>query len=122
MLTAEGEVVDECLPKHNFTKEDLDEILLTLWTSKDLIYISERDKVEFTLLLHTYCWTGARLSAFFSGEGLRYKVWLRITSSLLSAYLLCRTSTLSKDEGAMATNIFGRLINDGSRTIVTQIL
>lgn len=76
MLPEEGDIVNECKPKYNFTKEDLDVILLTLWTRKDLIDISENEKVEFTLLIHVYCWTGARLGAFLDGAGLRYKVWL----------------------------------------------
>ena len=78
MLPGEGDIVNEMLPKYNFAKEDLDAILLTLWTCKDLRSISERDRVGFTFLLHVYCWTGARIGAFFNGKGLRYMVWLRI--------------------------------------------
>jgi hypothetical protein len=85
VLPLEGDIVDERLPKYNFTREDLDQTLLTLWTRKDLIYISERDRVEFTFLIHSYCWTGARIGAFFNGKGLRYKVCLRVISGPLSA-------------------------------------
>lgn len=61
-------------PKNNFGKEDLNELLLTLWTKDDLIFIHERNRIQFTFIFHVYCWTGARLSAFFTGEGLCYKV------------------------------------------------
>jgi hypothetical protein len=38
-------------PKHNFGKEDLTEVLLTLWTNKaDLIFIHERNRVQFTFI------------------------------------------------------------------------
>ena len=60
-------------PKHLFGKEDLTEILLTLWTKDDLIFIYKRNRIQFMFIFHVYCWTGARLSAFFTGD-LRYKV------------------------------------------------
>ncbi|KAI9767321.1 MAG: hypothetical protein M1840_005730 [Geoglossum simile] len=72
-LTKEGVIVNKRKPKHLFGKEDLTEILLTLWTKDDLIFIHERNKVQFTFIFHVYCWTGARLGAFFTGS-LRYKV------------------------------------------------
>jgi hypothetical protein len=72
------------LPKHNFGQPDLDRILLALWTRSDLKY-HERYKIQFTFLIHTYCWTGARINAFFKG-GLRYKVG-RVTD----VYLYCLT-------------------------------
>lgn len=59
-------------PKHNFTARDLTRILSTLWTQDDLIFIPERYRVQFTFIIHVYCYTGARLSAFFTG-GLRYR-------------------------------------------------
>lgn len=60
-------------PKHNFSPDVLDKLLLALWTSPDLVHIHERARVQTAFVLHTYCWTGARLAAFFTG-GLRYKV------------------------------------------------
>lgn len=123
MLPDEGDIVNETLPKYNFAKEDLDATLLTLWTCKDLRYISERDRVEFTFLLHVYCWTGARIGAFFNGKGLRYKVWLRIVPAHHLLTFICRTFTLFKDDVpiAIAMSSFGRLINDGLRIIAIQI-
>jgi uncharacterized protein DUF3435 len=64
--------VNKRLPKHNFTSRDLSRILLVLWTQDDLIFIHERYRIQFTFIIRVYCWTGARLGAFFTG-GLRYR-------------------------------------------------
>ena len=60
-------------PKHNFTWRDLNRLLVTLWTRDDLIFIPERYRLQYNLIIRIYCWTGARLSAFFTG-GFRYGV------------------------------------------------
>jgi hypothetical protein len=73
VLTLEGVVVNMHRPNHNFTIKDLTRVLLALWTRDDLIFIPERYRVQTTFIIHVYCWTGARLSAFFT-DGLRYKV------------------------------------------------
>lgn len=72
VLTVEGLVVNKRLPKHNFTSRDLNRILLALWTRDDLVFIHERYRIQFTFIIRVYCWTGARLGAFFTG-GLRYR-------------------------------------------------
>ena len=72
-LTREGVVVNKHRPKQNFTDKDLTRVLLALWTKDDLVFIPERYRVQTTFIIHVYCWTGARLSAFFT-DGLRYKV------------------------------------------------
>ena len=46
--------------------------MLTFWTKDDLIFIPERYRIQFTFIIRVYCWTGARLSAFFT-DGLRYR-------------------------------------------------
>jgi hypothetical protein len=71
-LTAEGLVVNKRREKHLFTLRDLNRLFLTLWTRDDLIFIHERSRIQFTLIFRMYCWTGARLGAFFTG-GLCYK-------------------------------------------------
>jgi hypothetical protein len=71
-LALEGIVVNKHRPKHNFTVRDLTRILLTLWTRDDLIFIPERYRVQTTFIARVYCWTGARIGAFFA-DGLRYK-------------------------------------------------
>ena len=72
-LTKEETVVNIQRSKHLFARCDLARVLRTLWTQDDLIFIHERYHVQFTLVFRMYCWTGARLGAFFT-EGLRYGV------------------------------------------------
>jgi hypothetical protein len=82
-LTEEGVVVNKHRPKHNFTQRDLDRLLVTLWTKDDLKFIPERYRVQFTLIFRLYCWTGARVGAFFEG-GVRYEVSLSVGRPLRS--------------------------------------
>lgn len=65
-------MVNNRISKHNFTCSDLDRILLTLWTKDDLTFIPERYRIQFTFIIRVYCWTEARLGAFFT-DGLRYR-------------------------------------------------
>ena len=65
-------MVNKRRQKHNFQPRDLVRILLTLWTKDDLIYVPERYRIQFTFIVRVYCWTGARLGAFFT-DGLRYR-------------------------------------------------
>jgi hypothetical protein len=60
---------------HLFTQKDLDNIFVALWTSDDLVLVPERYRVQFTFIFLVYCWTGARIGAFFA-NGLRYEVRL----------------------------------------------
>lgn len=71
-LTKEGTVENIKNPKHNFVAQDLENVLTALWTHDDLAYIPERYRIQFTFILLVYCWTGARIGAFFKG-GLRWK-------------------------------------------------
>ncbi|KAL8934961.1 MAG: hypothetical protein Q9211_004956 [Gyalolechia sp. 1 TL-2023] len=86
----EGLVVNKRLPKHNFTSRDLNRILLARWTQDDLIFIHERYRIQFAFIFRAYCWTGARLGAFFTG-GLRYRdidlVLQRVPGRWLEAHL-----------------------------------
>jgi hypothetical protein len=63
-------VVNKHRPKYNFAARDLTRILRALWTQDDPIFIPERYRVQFTYIIHVYCWTGARIGAFFT-NGLR---------------------------------------------------
>jgi hypothetical protein len=65
-------VVNKHRPKHNFAARDLTRILRALWTQDDPIFIPERYRVQFTYIIHVYCWTGARIGAFFT-DGLRWR-------------------------------------------------
>jgi hypothetical protein len=60
-------VVNIKKPKYNFTVTTLTKVLVTLWTKDDLVFIPERYRLQYTFILRVYCWTGARLSAFFTG-------------------------------------------------------
>lgn len=120
-LVEEGVVANVSRPKHNFTVVDLNRILLCLWTEDDISWIPERYRVQFTFIFHVYCWTGARLGAFFKG-GLLYKVgcfdWkikLQILTPDRTLRLLSSAKKMATD-GASSTNS----IRDGSRVIVTQ--
>ena len=59
-------------PKHNFTKKDQNQIVVTLWIKDDLMFIPERYRIQFTYIIRVFGWTGARLGAFFT-DGLRYR-------------------------------------------------
>ncbi len=72
VLTGEGLLVNKRKPKHNFTASDLPRIVITVWTKDDLHFTPERYRVQFTFIIRVFCWTGARLGAFFTG-GLRYR-------------------------------------------------
>ena len=51
---------------------DLTRIVVTAWTRDDLIFTPERYRIQFTFIIRVFCWTGARLGAFFT-NGLRYR-------------------------------------------------
>ena len=72
VLVAEGLVVNKHRPKHNFTVKDLPRIVVTPFTKDDLIFTPERYRIQFIFILRVFCWTGARLGAFFT-NGLRYR-------------------------------------------------
>lgn len=65
-------MVNKRKPKHNFIETDQRRILVTLWTKDDLIFIPERYRLQFTYIIRVFCWTGARIGAFFT-DGLRYR-------------------------------------------------
>ncbi|AEO55719.1 hypothetical protein MYCTH_2299838 [Thermothelomyces thermophilus ATCC 42464] len=63
----EGTVSAAEWPKHNFQMKDLDNVLITLWAGLDIAFIHERERVQFHFLLDVFCWSGARIGAFFRG-------------------------------------------------------
>lgn len=60
------------MPKHNFTAADPTRIMMIAWTNDDLIFTPERYRVQFTFIMRVFCWTGARIGAFFT-NGVRYR-------------------------------------------------
>jgi hypothetical protein len=61
-------------PKHLFGKPELDRFHEALWTKDDLIFTHPRSVVQTLFLNDAFCWTGARIGAFFSKAGLQYQV------------------------------------------------
>ncbi|KAK8070327.1 hypothetical protein PG994_006943 [Apiospora phragmitis] len=53
--------------KFNFTKKELDRVMRGLLTRPDLKYMHERTRIQIAYIIPTYCWSGARLGAFFTG-------------------------------------------------------
>ncbi|KAK3897235.1 hypothetical protein C8A05DRAFT_48072 [Staphylotrichum tortipilum] len=54
-------------PKYNFQIGDLDNVLVTLWTGPNVASFHERERVQFHFLSDVFCWSGARIGAFFCG-------------------------------------------------------
>ena len=73
-LSREGVVVNIKKPKHLFTETDLVRFNTTFWTVDDSTFVHPRNRAQIPFLIAVYCWTGARIGAFFNGPGLRYKV------------------------------------------------
>ncbi|KAH7025258.1 uncharacterized protein B0I36DRAFT_167208 [Microdochium trichocladiopsis] len=60
------------MPKYNYQHEDLDRNISTLWTSAELGYIHERNRLQFHFLLLLFCNSAGRCGAVFN-KGLPYK-------------------------------------------------
>jgi len=88
----EGTVSAAEWPKYNFQMSDLDNVLVTLWAGPDIASTHERERVQFHFLLDVFCWSGARIGAFFRGGGLKYKVsYLSLSISLSSEVVVVFT-------------------------------
>jgi len=80
VLTEERLVVNTKKPKHLFGKDDLIQFHTTFWTKDDANFIHPRNKIQIPFIIDVFCWTGARIGAFFPNPsdkdeaGLRYKV------------------------------------------------
>ncbi|EXJ96194.1 hypothetical protein A1O1_01320 [Capronia coronata CBS 617.96] len=117
-LVLEGVVVNKHRPKHNFTVRDLSRVLLALWTFDDLIFIPERYRIQVTFLIHVYCWTGARINAFFA-DGLRYKVCFAVWSLIGSGMLRLSCNVTTTLPTAVAGDSCIRSASVGSKTTET---
>ena len=49
-LVAEGVVINQRRPKHNFTARDLTRVLTGLWTKDNLVFIPERYRIQFIFI------------------------------------------------------------------------
>jgi len=79
-LTKEGLVVNKKKPKHLFGEKELVQFTNTFWTVDDDRFTHPRNKVQIPFAIAVFCWTGARIGAFFPDKenkdkgGLRYRV------------------------------------------------
>ncbi|KAL6716976.1 hypothetical protein ACLMJK_004889 [Lecanora helva] len=73
VLPAEGLLVNKRRPKHLFTEDDMVNFNTTFWTVDDSTFVHPRNRAQIPFLISVYCWTGARIGAFFSAAGLRYR-------------------------------------------------
>ena len=66
--------------KHLFDIHDLIRFHTTFWIKDDASFIHPCNKVQIPFIVDVFCWTGARIGAFFPNSdnknegGLRYKV------------------------------------------------
>lgn len=67
-LLREKLIVHKKKEKLLFTKWELVNVLRTLWCKDDLIYVSERARMQYQVIFLVYNWTGARIGAFFNSS------------------------------------------------------
>lgn len=75
MLVKEGVVVHRHREKNNVTNQDVTRLLRIVWAKDVLMHIPECCRIQATFIFYVYCWTEARIWAFFEG-GICYKVTL----------------------------------------------
>ena len=69
-------------PKYLFGKKEFIQFTTTFWTTDDATFVHPRNKVQIPFIISVFCWTGARVGAFFPNAddkekaGLRYRVHL----------------------------------------------
>ena len=80
MLVKDGLVASKKKPKHLFGKTELTQFNITFWTTDDSQFVHPRNKAQIPFAIAVFCWTGARIGAFFPDidnkvrGGLRYRV------------------------------------------------
>ncbi|MCJ1325512.1 hypothetical protein MMC10_002175 [Thelotrema lepadinum] len=78
-LVEQGDLIPIKKEKFNFTKREFTLLMRAFWTmDDDDVLMHPRNKVQIPFLIWLYCWTGARIGAFFPKEkegkkGLRYR-------------------------------------------------
>lgn len=80
ILAKEGLVVNKKKPKQLFGERELVQFNVTFWTIDDAQFTHPRNKAQVPFAIAVFCWTGARIGAFFPDQenkdkgGLRYRV------------------------------------------------
>ena len=79
-LAKEGLVVNTKKQKQLFGEKELIQFNVTFWTIDDAQFTHPRNKAQVPFAIAVFCWTGARIGAFFPNQenkdkgGLRYQV------------------------------------------------
>ena len=77
-------VVNKRKEKHLFGAKEMAAFNYTFWTVDEVEFIHPRNKAQIPFLMSVYCWTGARIGAFFPDKdgkldaALRYRVSLYV--------------------------------------------
>ena len=80
VLRMESVVVKKNKPKYLFGETELVNFNTTFWTVDESYFVHPRNKAQIPFIIAVYCWTGARIGAFFPNRdnkdkaGLRYRV------------------------------------------------
>jgi len=83
--------VNKKKPKHLFGRKELVQFTNTFWTVDDNHFTHPRNKVQIPFIIAVFCWTGARIGAFFP--------------LIVAAYILC--TRLSKNHRLLTKpNVF----------------
>lgn len=69
-------------PKHLFGEKELVHFTNTFWTVDDAQFTHPRNKVQIPFAIAVFCWTGARIGAFFPEKENKHKGGLRYRVSL----------------------------------------
>ncbi|KAL4989600.1 hypothetical protein BDW68DRAFT_186264 [Aspergillus falconensis] len=87
-LVQEEVIEDIRRTKHMFTHCDLTNILVSLWTDDDPIFIHPRYRVQLTFAILIYCYTGARIGTFIPDTSKKDERGLRYED--IELYVYCR--------------------------------
>jgi hypothetical protein len=67
-LLKQGYTTTKKRDEHLFDVDDLVNVLISLWTEDNAVFIHECMRVQMTFLLLAYCFTGARVGAFLHND------------------------------------------------------
>ena len=89
-MRREGETVNKHKVKRLFGETEFIQFTTTFWTVDDAHFVHPRNRVQIAFAILVFCWTGARIGAFFpeskneAKKGLQYKVCL-VTLTVVQA-------------------------------------
>lgn len=81
-MVQENLVANKKKKKYLFGEQEWAQFYKTFWTLNDDKFVHPRNKVQIPFVISVFCWTGARIGAFFPNKhnkekaGLRYRVRL----------------------------------------------